>query len=129
MLYSRKDYELELEEIEKISQSLSRWCVLEQENGSRNAGHRVLLMEQELNARRREAKGKLLATRSILSDSDKKSSCSKPKEHAKGCKCKKLYKTAKVAEMNDELTQLKAKLLERVNGIPVEEVEQRISAI
>ena len=117
MIYSRKEYELELEEIEKISQSLSRWCVLEQESGNRMAGHRILAMERELDNRRKEAKGKLLATRSILMDNDKKSACLKPKEHAKGCKCKRLYKTAKVAEMDNELTQLKATLLGRINEV------------
>ena len=63
MLYNRADMELELEIIEIASQSLSRKVA-----AGEISGFECLRIERELDYRRRQAKGKLLRTQSIVSD-------------------------------------------------------------
>jgi hypothetical protein len=72
MLYGRAQYDEEMELIDTLSQGVSKWLVVEGEAGNRKAGLTALAFEGELESRRKSAKGKLLATMSILSDGDAK---------------------------------------------------------
>lgn len=72
MLYGRAQYDEEIELIEQLSQGVSKWILEQNELGNRKAGLAALAFEGELETRRKSAKGKLLATMSILSDGDAK---------------------------------------------------------
>lgn len=93
-LYSRAQYDFDLETIERASQQVSCWVVEQAELGNRKAGQQSLVMSAELERMRRECKGRLLSTMNLLSDSDAstKGKCLKPKQHQKGCRCANLFK-------------------------------------
>jgi hypothetical protein len=91
-IYSRAQYDFDLETIERASQQVSCWVVEQAELGNRQAGRQSLIMSAELERMKRECKGKLLSTMNLLSDGDAKSKCLKPKQHQKGCRCANLFK-------------------------------------
>jgi hypothetical protein len=91
-LYTRKDYDLDMEDIERQSQAISRFVVEAGEAGNRSAGLQAIRFEAILERKRNKAKGKLLATRSILADNDAKGACDDRAAHRAGCKCRRLNK-------------------------------------
>lgn len=107
-LYSREDYEQEIELLEKTSQSVSRWIVAQEEEGNRGAGLQSIIFTTHLEAQKRNAKGRLLATRSMLMDAKSKSACAEPSTHAKGCKCKRYKKFRELEEKEQQLRELVA---------------------
>src|SRR5580658_6533152 len=90
MLYSRADYDAELDDFDKQDQQISK-----------DVAHHVmtgldsLKATADLERERRKAKGRLLATIGHIVDGNARSSCNYPKEHKKGCKCKRLYGSLK----------------------------------
>jgi len=99
-LYSKKDYEADLEQLETASHAISGMLVRGEING-----FQVLKLDAGIEIEKRKLKGRLLVTRSILQDGDSKSKCKDKKNHRQPCKCMNLFKhqeAEKVAEKDTD---------------------------
>jgi len=109
-LYGRKAYDEELEALEMESQSLSGQVLFGQITGLQ-----CLKLTAAIELRKRQAKGKLLRTMSILQDAKTAVRCDVA-GHAKGCVCGKVKK-ARESTVDDllknEIEQLKAYLKQK----------------
>ena len=103
MLYGRAQYDADMEVIEQLSQGVTKWIVEQEEQGNRKAGLTALAFEGELESRRKTAKGKLLATMSILSDGDAKRKAGK--------NARKRLDKFKQAELMEQLASARAALV------------------
>lgn len=96
-LYARKQYELDLAELDKVDAMITRAVA----NG-RVGGFAANKDYAKIEGIRRTLKGKLLATVMILSDNDKKAKCVDGVHHNAGCRCKGLA-LARVVEAQEKM--------------------------
>lgn len=66
--------------------------ILDMFDGTYFTGFQINAHSRLIEMCRKRIKGKLMFSRSILADNDKKSACLNPREHRKGCRCKNLAK-------------------------------------
>lgn len=101
MFYSRGDYERDMEVLDELDSEISR-CVAD---GS-ITGLQSLGLSVDIATQRRKCKGKLFATRQMMSDKikGKTGKCMMPYAHKQPCFCKTLT-AIKLAEAQAELAE------------------------
>jgi hypothetical protein len=86
-MYSRAQFEEDMEQIEQDSQGISRLVAAGKMSGLESLAYTKMIDNAKL-----KCKGRLFGTRMILADGDKKSKCADKKNHVQLCYCKKLHK-------------------------------------